>query len=213
MFSRPHLLLIVIACLLLSWWLAHPPGTTLPGHPQGTTATCPLPPPVTLGADPHQSDVPADLHLPARGNARFTPLAGFSVDARVLGREDYHFGHEAAFSPTDLALGWGRMADPAVLARLDIRQSGRWYFFRWHGNAPPIPLEDIVRSSANMHIVPANAQVAAALEAIRPGQHVRIDGWLIRIDDGNWHWISSLRRDDSGNGACELVYACAIRAR
>jgi hypothetical protein len=55
--------------------------------------------------------------------------------------------------------------------------------------------------------------VAAALEAIRPGQQVRIDGWLIRIDDGNWHWISSLRRDDSGNGACELVYACAIRAR
>lgn len=42
------------------------------------------------------------------------------------------------------------------------------------------------------------------------GQHVRIDGWLVRIDAGRWHWQSSLRRDDSGGGACELVYACAI---
>ena len=39
------------------------------------------------------------------------------------------------------------------------------------------------------------------------------EGYLqvkIDADDGRWHWQSSLRRDDSGNGACELVYACAI---
>ena len=105
------------------------------------------------------------------------------------------------------------MADDTVLAQLDISQGGRWYRYRWR-EQPPIPADEIVRSSANMHIVPANDAVAAALGRIEAGQHVRIDGWLVRIDadDGRWHWRSSLSREDSGDGACELVYACAITA-
>ena len=63
------------------------------------------------------------------------------------------FDREADYAPTDLALGWGRMTEDAVVARLDIRQSGRWYRYRWQGD-PPIPLAEIVRSSANMHMVP-----------------------------------------------------------
>lgn len=61
-----------------------------------------------------------------------------------------------------------------------------------------------------MHIVPADERVAATLRHPHAGQHVRLDGWLVRIDDHGWHWVSSLRRDDTGNGACELVYTCAI---
>ena len=54
--------------------------------------------------------------------------------------------------------------------------------------------------------------MAAALARVEAGQRVRIDGWLIRIDaaDGRWHWRSSLTREDTGDGACELVYACAV---
>ncbi len=145
------------------------------------------------------------------GTATLSPLAGFSVEARVLGREDYRLGREAEFSPTDLALGWGRMADDTVLAQLTISQGGRWYRYRWQ-DQPPIPADEIVRSSANMHIVPANDAVAAALGRVEAGQRLRIDGWLVRIDadDGRWHWRSSLSREDSGEGACELVYACAL---
>ena len=111
------------------------------------------------------------------------PLAQFTIRARVLSREDYDHGREADFSPVDLALGWGRMRDDAVLSKLDISQSGRFYRYRWSG-PPPIPPDDIVRSSANMHIVPADARVAAALASIEAGQRVRIDGWLVRIDAG-----------------------------
>jgi len=141
---------------------------------------------------------------------RLTALAGFRISARVLSREDYARGREAEFSPTDLALGWGRMGEDAVLDRLDIRQSGRWYRYRWSGD-PPIPAQEIVRSSANMHMIPADAQVARALGAVRADDRVRIRGWLVEAgaDDG-WRWRSSLSRDDTGSGACELVYVCAI---
>src|SRR5205085_809537 len=59
------------------------------------------------------------------GNATLTPLAAFSVSARVLSREDYSFGRESGFSPTDLALGWGPMSAPGMAERLDVTQRGR----------------------------------------------------------------------------------------
>lgn len=200
----------VAGCLLLGWWLAHPPST-LPRLDPAAIPGCPLPPQVAHGDAPLQTGVPSGLALPAIGDATLVPLAGFSVDARVLGREDYRLGREADYSPTDLALGWGRMADDAVLARLTISQGGRWFRYRWRDD-PPIPAGEIARSSANMHMVPADDRVAAALARVEAGQRVRIDGWLIRIDgaDGRWHWRSSLTREDSGDGACELVYACAV---
>lgn len=139
------------------------------------------------------------------------PLADFSLKARVLGAEHYRFGRESEISPVDLALGWGRMSDPTVLSRIDIRQSNRFYF--WHVQEFPIPREEIERHSANMHMIPADASVARQLDRIRPGQVVTLQGYLveIRAADG-WHWRSSLSRDDTGNGACELVWVRSIEA-
>ncbi|MGH8077952.1 MAG: hypothetical protein ACREPE_11595, partial [Lysobacter sp.] len=98
----------------------------------------------------------------------------------------------------------------AVLSRLEINQAGRWYHYRWRGDAP-IPPEEITRSSANMHLIPADAATAKALRAVSRDDRIRIDGWLVEAHapDG-WRWRSSTRRDDSGQGGCELIYVCAI---
>ena len=101
------------------------------------------------------------------------------------------------------------MTEDAVLSHLQISQSSRWYRYRWN-DAPPIPLQEIIRSSANMHMIPADDAVAAALRRIERGDRVRIDGWLVQVEGEDWRWRSSLTRDDSGGGACELVYACSI---
>ena len=136
---------------------------------------------------------------------RITPLQPFSIEARVLGREDYHFDAGAAVSPTDLALGWGPMADPQVLASISIRQSNRWY--HWQVESFPIPRREIEIHSANMHMIPANAAVADALSDIRAGQRIRLSGQLVRVDgDDGFTWSSSLSREDTGNGACELIW-------
>ena len=62
-----------------------------------------------------------------------------------------------------------------------------------------------------MHMIPATGEVARALAGIRAGQRVRIDGWLVEVqaDDG-WRWRSSTSREDTGGGACEVVYVCGI---
>ena len=161
-------------------------------------------------AQPLQTDVPGQMGPFQYGEFVIEPLAGFSIEARVLGREDYRFDSGASLSPTDLALGWDRMADPAVYRRLDISQSGRWYHYRWGSEGPPMPLDDIIRSSANMHLIPANDAVAAALDRVRPDQTVRLQGWLVQARREDYVWRSSTTREDSGAGACELIYVCAL---
>jgi hypothetical protein len=205
-------LLAGAALMALVWWLSS-------RSPQGTAQTsaaspgCPLPPPVGKGNAPLQSDVPDSLRSFALAGATLKPLAGFSVDARVLSREDYRMGREADLSPTDLALGWGRMREDSVVSALSISQSSRWYRYQWE-REPPLPPQEIATSSANMHMIPADAAVADALESIGKGDNVRIDGWLIEASaaDG-WRWRSSTTRDDTGGGACEVIYVCSISRR
>jgi hypothetical protein len=140
-----------------------------------------------------------------------TPLASYAIEARVLSREDYSSGVEAELSPTDLAVGWGPMSDETVLNKIDISQRHR--FFYWHVDAFPIPQRDIEVHAANMHIIPANDTVKRQLTKIRTGQLVNIKGQLVEAKraDG-WHWRSSLSREDTGNGACELMYVTELSA-
>lgn len=196
----------------IGWWYS-PVSPRVPKPAlaaPGAVLTCPPPPRVVAGDPPLQSATPAAMPPFRLQAATLQPLAGFSVDARVLSREDYSVGRESELSPTDLALGWQRMREDAVLSRLDISQSSRWYRYRWQGD-PPLPPEEIVRSSANMHMIPSDQAAAAALREVRAGDRVRIDGWLVEADaaDG-WRWRSSMTREDAGNGACEVVYVCAI---
>lgn len=143
---------------------------------------------------------------------QITPLAAFSIKARVLSAQHYTFGRESDLSPVDLALGWGRMSDGTVLSHIDISQSGRFYF--WHVEEFPIPREEIETHSANMHMVPATYAIAKQLDSIRPGQIVSFSGQLIeaKASDG-WTWRSSLTRNDTGAGACELVYVTALSVK
>ena len=138
-------------------------------------------------------------------DATLEPLAKFALTARVLSRENYKFDDGAALSPTDLALGWGRMSDSDVLSNIDIHQGVR--FYTWSVKQFPIPRREIETSSANMHMIPANDEVARVLKRVRVGDLVTLDGLLVEADrPGGWRWRSSLTRGDTGPGACELVY-------
>jgi hypothetical protein len=134
-----------------------------------------------------------------------TPLADFSLKARVLAREDYRFDRGASLSPTDLALGWGPMSDSQMLNQIKISQGNRFYY--WHVDTFPLPREAIETHSANMHMIPADAAIKAQLSDVRVGQLIQLEGYLVQATgpDG-FIWKSSLTRQDTGAGACELVY-------
>jgi hypothetical protein len=185
---------LVALLLLLSWgalgWWKHRPL-----HP---------PPGMLAVQAPEQVDLDHGALL-QRGDTSLRTRAHFTLTARVLSREDYRFDGGAALAPVDFALGWGRMSDSAVLARIEISQSSRFYY--WHVSDFPIPRREIETSSANMHLIPADPGVRRAIDRVRPGELVHIEGFLVDASrpDG-WQWHSSLTREDTGDGACELVY-------
>ncbi len=155
--------------------------------------------------DPLQSDLEAPQTV-TRGDFQVVAQAQFSAEVRVLGRERYRLGALADVSPLDIAVGWGPMSDSAVLADIDIWQSGRFYF--WHyDDEPPIPTQEIESHSANWHLVPATDGVWRKLRGLRVGDVVKLDGMLVNLDNPELGTMAtSLRRDDTGAGACEIIY-------
>ena len=135
-----------------------------------------------------------------------TQLATFAIKAKVLGKTNYTFDRGADLAPTDLALGWGKMSDERVLEKIKISQSNRFYY--WRVDSFPIPRRDIETQSANMHLILANDSVKRTINKIRNGDIIEMSGSLVNViaDDGNWRWNSSLTRNDTGSGACELVW-------
>ncbi|MBV0931857.1 hypothetical protein [Marinobacterium weihaiense] len=198
---RPLHLALGLA-LLAGFWLTNPFSSPTP------PVDAPL---VSLSLSPNQ---PSQRNLDAVATVQIDDyqlklLAEFTLDARVLGRENYSLGREAELSPWDFALGWGRMSDPDVIEQFKIRQSGRWYY--WRSQQLPIPKREVSVSSANMHLIPASDQVREQLEAVGEADKLRFKGFLVeaRAEDG-WRWRSSLSREDTGNGACELILVTEV---
>ena len=138
------------------------------------------------------------------------PVAQYSIRAKVLSTERYRFGREADLSPLDLALGWGPMSDATNIEKLNISQSNRWYFFSWK-KSPPISSDLIMKTSANTHMIPANADIKSRLLNIKKGEVVRLEGYLVNVTHADgWTWRTSLSRDDGGGGSCELMWVTDI---
>jgi hypothetical protein len=188
-------LILLVAAFGAGNWYLHRPIT----HEAG----------VLVDSQPVQGEA-SDSAVIEHGDYRLQPLADFEIEARVLSREDYSMDEGSDLSTTDLALGWGRMSDTAVIDQLDISQSVRFFTYHWREN-PPIPLKEIERSSANMHLIPADASVARDLDKVRQGSLIRLRGKLVEAhrSDG-FHWRSSLTREDTGAGACELILVDSI---
>ncbi|HEU4779667.1 MAG TPA: hypothetical protein VFS58_07260 [Steroidobacteraceae bacterium] len=154
--------------------------------------------------DPRQRDIGSAAVI-ERGEFRLRPRAEFTATVRVLRREDYSFGPLADLVPTDFAVGWGPMSDSAVLADVEITQGNRFYY--WRTENWPIERRDIEKHSANWHVIPENPLVEKVLGRLRPGSVVTLSGRLVDIEGGEGGMRTSLTRDDTGAGACEILLA------
>jgi hypothetical protein len=187
------LALIAIATGVIGW-LAGRPIEHAPG--------------VLASDDPQQHEITAlrwrhgEFDLEAR--------AQFEIEARVLSAESYRFDGGAALAPLDLALGWGAMSDSAVLAHFRTTQGARFFTLYPDESAPE--LYEALRHSTNVHVIPADARIERLLRKTKIGALVHLEGMLVdasRADGFTWH--TSLTREDTGDGACELFFVKEYR--
>jgi hypothetical protein len=185
--------LAALALLLCAAWFSWPwrpiaraPGILVPSEPVQTSISK-----ISLGS----------LH-----GFQIEGLAVYDITARVLRTKHYHAGAASKLVPFDVAVAWGPMSDQAILDQLRITQGNRFFFYRWR-NAPPLPAQQMISHAANMHVISANSQVASFVRWVRPGEVVKMRGYLVNVRGPNgFHWNSSLTRNDTGSGACELFY-------
>ncbi len=138
------------------------------------------------------------------------PLARYKIKARVLSKKRYFFDDPADLAPFDLALGWQGMSDSEVLEHFSITQTGRWYEYLYDAQCP-LPQDQIAVQSANVHCLPANAEILSDLKRLRKNTFLELEGYLVEVrKPGRPPWRSSLVRDDEGSGACEVLWVDGV---
>ena len=170
------------------------------------TAPVTYPPGILIAREPEQTEITPNDSPFEDGKFHLQPLAHFALDARVLHRKIYRYDRGAALVPVDLAVGWGRMSDQAVLDRLTISQSARFFWYEWRGEAP-LAREEIVAHATNLHLIPSSTAIERQCKSLGSGDLIHLRGLLVEATGpGIGTWRSSLSRTDTGNGACELVW-------
>ena len=143
---------------------------------------------------------------------RLQPQADFAITAKLLGKRRYRWDRLAALAPWDFAMGWGPMSDEALLALVDITQGDRFLFRHLRDTRLRPHLRRLERHSANLHLVPADASVAAQVAAVPEGAIATLVGQLVHarhLRSGR-RWLTSLTRGDRGAGACEILYVTGV---
>lgn len=151
--------------------------------------------PVVLEAGVMVTDAPKQTTIERVQHFEFksyqiTPLASFVIKAKILSINTYLLGRESDLSPIDLVLGWKNMSDEAVLNKIVITQSSRWY--HWQVQDFPIPRSEIETQSANMHLIPATKAVESMIKQAKQGQIIEIQGYLVRVDAKRWLALAEL---------------------
>jgi hypothetical protein len=162
---------------------------------------------------PHTSSEPMIKEI-KNGHLTLTPVAEYRVSGVVVSRKAYDDGWESQISPVDLAIVWGKLAEPAYDKYIEYWQNNRWYFFRYKGGSP-FDHSFVVTHSGNHHTIPATYNVRKALESIQKNDKVILEGYLVNVK-GTYRgkavfWNTSLSRNDTGNGSCEVFYVSKVR--
>lgn len=188
---------LILSAVALVWrhgpWrsIAHAPGVLVPAEPRQALTT--------------------GYQLPDVAGWKLRVVADYELRGRVLGTKRYHTGASAELVPVDVAVGWGPMSDTAILDTLTLSMGNRFFFYEWD-QQPPLEDNVILRNVANNHVIAANDHVRDAIASLRPGHLIYFRGYLVdATKPGEGNWITSRRRDDRGNGACEIFYVETAR--
>src|SRR5690606_17097094 len=113
---------------------------------------------------------------PASKDQSISVLQPFKGDFRILGSKKYTQDEQAKFSPIDYAVSWGLFAEPEIARHITVNQYDR--YLNWKMDRVPVPIEQAKQMVSNMHIIPANPQIAKAIKQVKRGDLVRLQGEL-----------------------------------
>jgi hypothetical protein len=159
------------------------------------------------------SDQPAFSAIIRGYTYTLTPKATYDISGLVVSqhRGDAWLNLDHKTDPgniKDVCLVWGEVITNGSYRKVKYRSGEFTCEYRWSGIVtPPFAAEKI----SNNHLIPANNAVAAEIQAIRTGDQIRMKGLLVdyKVTSAGQDIFTrrtSLTRNDTGNGACEILY-------
>lgn len=141
----------------------------------------------------------------------FTPLQNYSAAGLVFGVSHKLASDFDDVMAADAGLLWGENSARELYKDVKLRVMFDHYDARWDYG-----VKFNLHEAANTHLASCDADAFAAAKKIRPGDQVRLKGWLVNATASEkpgetdpykqLNWKSSLSRTDKGEGACELLY-------
>ena len=151
-----------------------------------------------------------------------TPLYDYGISGLIVGKMDYRIfsiSRTDSVFPMDLALVWGDNVKNRVYRdrRVKFTEDGRWVRVSWYGD-----VNFNFSALSNNHLLINDRAPERKLKVLTLGDQVRITGQLVNVrgyPSGRagepglepFTWTTSVTRDDSGSGACEVVYVENIK--
>jgi hypothetical protein len=180
-----------------------------------------LPPPPSILAtslpEPKQALLQRKPFTVASGGIQYTvsPLQAYELHGLVVSRHDtsvwWNPTHRSwwkdLLNVADLCVVWGDNLRSGIYRELAYT-SGSFTCYVSSRDRQTWERFDQTALSNN-HLLTADPAVAKLLRSVRPGDQVAVRGWLAEYghDAGMaFRRGTSLRRDDTGNGACETIW-------
>ncbi|MEO8274816.1 MAG: hypothetical protein ABI639_01265 [Thermoanaerobaculia bacterium] len=186
------------ALLLLSW--------REKGHVPAPAAVHP-----DLLQDPEQEKTEREpFEFAYKGRTiRVEPVADYELWGLVVSHNDiesladiYH--DSSSVDTKDLCVVWGENLTSGTLDQVSF-ESGPWTcYFRY-----PEGVRFAASKASNNHFISDRSRLRDALDDIRVGDQIHVRGALVnyQLDDWRDFWRRSSRvRNDTGDGACEVIY-------
>jgi len=143
------------------------------------------------------------------GSVDLDLLASYEISAVVKSIENYTSDFSSQISPRDFALVWADVNTPKIDRYVTYSQKDRWYFFTVKGGFG-VDIDYVDLNSANTHIIPANQTIEDIVNSVEPEDYITMNGYLVNARFANGRWNTSLIREDTGDGSCEIMYVTAI---
>jgi hypothetical protein len=171
---------------------------------------------IGTSADPVQmEDTTTTLPpLQIRGSRFYLDVkAQYKLSGILVGRHLYPRGLMKDLSPYDYAVAWGQVIE--WLPHIRFSQANRYCFFKYKIPSP-VNKAYLETHMSNNHMIPSTPNLRHALRTAKKHVPVQIEGYLVNVQaqlrrgrTGTWN--SSLKREDTGNGACEIIYVTRLQ--
>jgi len=144
----------------------------------------------------------------------FTPLFNYEITGLVFGVSHKFASKFGDVIAADVGLLWGENAEKKLYKDVKLRVMVDHYYARW-GSGASFNLHD----AANTHTAACDPAAMKKIKTLKTGDQARLRGWLVNAritkEPGETDpakimtWNSSVIRQDSGEGACELLYVAS----